>query len=340
MGIPHEFRGVSAPDFPTFTEYPLDEPRGGGRFELKRGQTTWGTHLSVALAKILKKQRRYDLKEVSRAYLSWVPHAFDVPDSFKPVAALIEDGRWLETVGLRAWLETGQRAAENFGLARAGVIGTFFHHPKHRDARLKATFEDTGLTNFAPICQLASATLNAVIAAAIMTPAEKLDAAELAKVAEVELSYAASTLGREQPDWVQRVKDATEVLRQDLKIAQSSDPQLYGPELYLFLNPTQVRITFRIAFWEAFHAPSFEVGVRDVANRGGDSDTNAAVTGALLGAIFGEKSLPPIWRDRVMEALGPVNESPLWTQYHPRFIAALGGCSPDDPPELDPPPEW
>lgn len=340
MGIPHEFKGVATPEFPTFTEWPLDEPRGGGRFELKRGQTTWGTQLAVALATLLRKQRRYDLKETALAYLQWVPSAFDVPEAFKPVAALIEDGRWMNTVGLRAWLDTGQRAANNFALARTGVLGVFFQQPKHRDARLRATFDDTGLTDFAPICQLASATMNAVIAAAIMSPQPRIDNAEIAKVAETELSYAASTLGREQPDWVQKVKDAAETLREDLRLAQSNDPQLYGPELYLFLNPTQVRLTFRIAFWELFHAPSFEVGVRDVANRGGDADTNGAVTGALLGAVFGEKALPPIWVERVMEALGPVNESRLWTTYHPRFLLNLAGCSPDDAPEPDAPLEW
>lgn len=332
LGIPNEFRSVAAPDFPTFAEYPVMEPMGGGRLELKRGQTTWGTQMAVCLATVLRKLRRYDLKETAKAYVQWMPSATEVPESFKPVAVLIEDGRWLETVGFRVWLESGQRAADNLALARTAVLAVFFQKPAHREARVRATLDDTALTNFAPICQLASATLSGVIAAAIMSPAERIEPKELLKIIETELSYAAALLGREQPDWVQRVKEAADTLREDLKAAQDPDPQLYGPELVIFHQPTRVRLAFRLAFWELFHAPSFEVGVRDAANRGGDADTNAAITGALLGAVFGEKSIPAEWAERVLEALGPVSESTLWTVYHPRFLLNLAGCSPDDQP--------
>jgi len=336
LGIPNEFRNVNAPDFPTFADYPVMEPMGGGRFELKRGQTSWGTQMAVTLATVLRKLRAYDLKETARAYRQWMPSAFDVPETFKATAAQIEDGRMLDTLGLRVWLESGQVPKDNMALARTGVLGVFFQLPKHRDARLRATLDDTALTNFAPLCQIASVTLNGVIAAAIMAKGERIEHKELVKVAEAELSYAAATLGREQSDWVQKIKDAADLLREDLKAAQELDPQLYGPELSLFLNPTQVRLTFRLAFWELFHAPSFEVGVKDAANRGGDADTNAAVTGALLGAVFGERAIPTEWAERVLEALGPVNESTLWTVYHPRFLLNLAGCSPDDAP----PQEW
>ncbi len=337
LGIPNEFRRCSAPDFPNFAEYPVMEPMGGGRFELKRGQTTWGTQMAVALSTVLRKRRTYELKEASKAYLQWVPSAFDVPETFQPTATQIADGRMLDTIGLRVWLESGQVPKDNLALARTGVLGVFFQKPRHRDARLRATIDDTALTNFAPLCQIASVTLNGIISAAIMAKEERITPKEIIKVAEAELSYAAATLGREQSDWVQKIKDAADWLREDLKLAQDPDPQLYGPELSLFLNPTQVRLTFRLALWELFHAPSFEIGVRDAANRGGDADTNAAVTGVLLGAVFGEKSIPAEWAERVLEALGPVNESTLWTVYHPRFLLNLAGCSPDDAPPQD---EW
>ncbi len=330
MGIPLELRTPGAADFPQFTEFPLLEPMGGGRFELKRGQTTWGTQMAVALATVLRTQRRYELRQVAKAYAQWLPSAFDVPETFKLTAELILEGRMVEAIGQRVWLENGQRPKDNMALVRTGVLGVFFQRPAHREARLRATLDDTALTNWAPICQLASATLNGLIAAAIMTPAERIEKDEIVKVAEAELSLAASTLGREQPDWVQKVKEAADLLREDLKAAQDLDPLLYGPDLSLFQNPTQVRCAFRLALWELFHAPSFEVGVRDAANRGGDADSNAAVTGALLGAVFGERALPEAWVETVLNALGPASDSTLWTVYHPRFLLNLGGCSPDD----------
>lgn len=337
LGIPNEFRRIPAPDFPTLAEFPVMEPMGGGRFELKRGQTSWGTQMAVALSTVLRTKRAYELKEISKAYVQWMPSAFDVPETFKATAAQIVDGRWLDTVGMRVWLELGQRPKDNMALARTAVLAAFFQRPKDREKRVRATLDDTALTNFAPICQLASVTFNGVVSAAIMAQGERIDQKELVKVAETELSLAASMMGREQPDWVQQVKEAADTLREDIKLSQDLDPQLYGPELTISLDPTNVRIAFRLALWEAFHAPSWEAGVRDAANRGGDADTNACITGALLGAMYGEKAIPTEWADKVLEALGPVNESTLWTVYHPRFLLNLAGCSPDDPP---PQPEW
>jgi ADP-ribosyl-[dinitrogen reductase] hydrolase len=224
MGIPNELKNINAPDFPTLAEYPVMEPMGGGRFELKRGQTTWGTQMAVALATVLRKKHVYELREVAKAYLAWMPSAFDLPDTFKATADQILDGRMLETLGLRVWLEHGQTPRNNMALARTGVLGVFFQQPKHRDARLRATLDDTSLTNFAPICQIASVTVNAVISAAIMAQGERIDPKEIVKVAETELSYAAATLGREQSDWVQKIKEAADTLREDLKIAQDPRP--------------------------------------------------------------------------------------------------------------------
>jgi ADP-ribosylglycohydrolase len=44
-----------------------------------------------------------------------------------------------------------------------------------------------------------------------------------------------------------------------------------------------------------------EAGLRHVVALGGDTDTNAAVTGALLGALHGRTSLPTAWLDVLVE---------------------------------------
>jgi len=45
----------------------------------------------------------------------------------------------------------------------------------------------------------------------------------------------------------------------------------------------------------------FEDGLRYVVGLGGDTDTNAAVAGALLGALHGVGAIPPDWLDRLDE---------------------------------------
>jgi ADP-ribosylglycohydrolase len=84
-----------------------------------------------------------------------------------------------------------------------------------------------------------------------------------------------------------------------------------------------VRVAFRLAFWELVHAGSFEAGLIDVVNRGGDADTNGAVTGALLGSLYGEAHIPSTWRARVLDALQDEPPSPLRDTYHPRRLLDL-----------------
>jgi ADP-ribosyl-[dinitrogen reductase] hydrolase len=45
----------------------------------------------------------------------------------------------------------------------------------------------------------------------------------------------------------------------------------------------------------------FEDGLRHVVGLGGDTDTNAAVAGALLGALHGRAAIPEPWLDRLAE---------------------------------------
>jgi ADP-ribosyl-[dinitrogen reductase] hydrolase len=59
--------------------------------------------------------------------------------------------------------------------------------------------------------------------------------------------------------------------------------------------------TAGVALRIAAATPSFETGLRDVVALGGDTDTNAAVTGALLGAFHGLEGLPETWLGRLAE---------------------------------------
>jgi len=328
LGIPFEFRNLPAADFPTFNDVPRD-PRGGGRFELAPGQTTWGTQMAIVLANQLRATRSYELVSVAKAYVEWMPSAVEVPEVVKQALDLVADNRHPEYTGYRTWLDNGQKPKDNAPLARTLPIGIFFS--MNRTQRFLATVQDVHITHFAPQITLACATFNGVIAAALQTPNERLSTADIVKAAESELSYAASELGKLDSNWVQMVRDSAEWLREDLRKAQDSDPELYGPELHLFHpNPSWVRIAFRMAFWQLFHAPSIEMALLDVVNRGGDADTNAAITGALMGAVHGEQAIPAEWRETVLESLGHM-AGVLWEAYHPRFLLNLASIRPSEP---------
>ena len=71
-----------------------------------------------------------------------------------------------------------------------------------------------------------------------------------------------------------------------------------------------VLIAFRNALWQLLHAASLESGVVDTVMQGGDTDTNAAICGALLGAVHGRDAIPAQWVKALLEcrpALGEPN---------------------------------
>src|SRR2546430_11488056 len=59
-----------------------------------------------------------------------------------------------------------------------------------------------------------------------------------------------------------------------------------------------------IAFWFVTHDRSLEEALIALAQAGGDTDTNAAVAGGLLGARYGDVALPPRWVNQLIGAQG------------------------------------
>lgn len=327
LGTTLKSRRLNAEVFPKLNDGPHTDLRGGGPWEVKRGQVTDDTQQAVALAISLRSLRRYDVLETAKEYGRWLPVAFDAPEATRVALALVAEGRHPEFTGKRAWLESGQKFRDNGSMTRCVPIGVFFQWDQA--ARINATLEDAQITHFAPQCQLAGVVINAVIAAGITCPKEKLEKVDALKAIEAELSIAASQLGRQHSDWVLQVKEASDWVREDIKASQNDDPMLYGPDLHLHLNETWARVCLRLALWELWHAPTFEAALVDVVNRGGDADTNAAVTGALFGAIHGAGAIPERWSQDVLEVNG---QGPLFSKYHPRELMTLVQNLPEKPP--------
>ena len=61
-----------------------------------------------------------------------------------------------------------------------------------------------------------------------------------------------------------------------------------------------VLIAFQNVLWQLLHAPSLEEALVDTVGRGGDTDTNAAICGALLGAVHGIDAIPQQWVSSIL----------------------------------------
>jgi ADP-ribosylglycohydrolase len=79
-----------------------------------------------------------------------------------------------------------------------------------------------------------------------------------------------------------------------IRVASDSPPEDYTH------HQGWVLIAFHNALYQLLHAETLEAAVADTVMRGGDTDTNAAICGALLGAVDGRDSIPGQWSQSVL----------------------------------------
>lgn len=78
-----------------------------------------------------------------------------------------------------------------------------------------------------------------------------------------------------------------------------------------------VLLALQNAFFRLLHASSLEEGVVATVMAGGDTDTNAAIAGALLGAVHGREAIPAQWR-RMVLSCRPIDGLPGVSHPRPR----------------------
>ena len=93
----------------------------------------------------------------------------------------------------------------------------------------------------------------------------------------------AAIAGVEQPEVVAAIDAAADLRADDLK------------------GSGYVLNAIQIAFWAIETQQSFEDAIVSAVMIGDDTDTNAAVTGALAGAFYGYDQIPERWRRGVQQ---------------------------------------
>jgi ADP-ribosyl-[dinitrogen reductase] hydrolase len=320
LGTTLEFSAPAAPPpFPKRLEGPHREIVGGGPFSVAPGQVTDDTQMAVCLATSLLACDGYDGGDAAARYVEWSRVAFDAGNQTKSALGAVANGVPPLEAGRSVWLGApGLPPAGNGSLMRTAPIGVRFALDPR--ARMAASLRDSSITHFDPRCQLACVALNAAIAAAItQRPSEPLNIFEQAIG---ELIRAGPLLARTRTVSAHVRRAAVDAILEDLNLALEPDPHLGGGDVDIHRTRGFVRVSLRLAFWELYQAQSFEAALIDVVNRGGDADTNGAITGALLGAFWGEQAIPRRWREAVLGALAG-RDGPWADTYHPRRLLAL-----------------
>lgn len=315
LGTTLEFTQPAVANLPALLDGPHTTITGEGPFGLIPGQVTDDTQMACALARSLMVKGRFDAADVAARYVAWSQDAFDIGNQTSEALGRVRRGDSPSAAGRAVWEGRRRQPAGNGALMRVVPIGLFFSQ-FHED-RIRAALDDAAITHFDPRCQLASAAFAGAVAVGVF---EGAGPRAMAARAVHDLDRASEILAERHPDLLEVIRQAALDLRADVRAAMSEHPDVYSEQVHLLAHMGFVRVAFRLAFWHLLHTDDPSVALIDVVNRGGDSDTNGAITGALLGAAHGESAWPQPWVDAVLGA----EPLPPWNgELHPRSLLEL-----------------
>lgn len=240
-----------------------DGPRrlaDGGTFDTLAGQPTDDSELALALARSVVERGAYSEDAALSAYRGWL------------ASAPFDVGN---TVRAALSSRPNPESQANGSLMRASPLGIFAHAREAGEVAALAS-RDSDLTHPHPVCRDATAAFVVAVAHAIRHG----DGPEPAYRAAVAWARSAGA----QPSVVEALDQA----------ATGPPAECDGA------SQGWVLIALRNAFHELLLATSLEEGVVRTVRRGGDTDTNAAIAGALLGAVHGRDAVPAQWRQMVL----------------------------------------
>ncbi len=269
-----EFQGAAAvkSKYPAGVRALVD----GGCWNTLGGQPTDDSEMALALARSIVKSGGYAPDAAAEAYAWWYNSPpFDIGNTTQTAvsaaAAAIRKG---QPAGAAARAAALQESQANGALMRVSPIGIFGAGCDEVTVGEWAG-EDARLTHPHPVCRHANRVFAETLAFAIRTGG---------KADEVH-RYAMERAGRE---------GTPESVIAAVNGAASKPPGDYSTKMGWVL------IALQNAFWQLLHAESLEEGIVSTVMCGGDTDTNAAIAGALLGAVHGRDAIPMQWLDRLL----------------------------------------
>ncbi|MFD8691162.1 ADP-ribosylglycohydrolase family protein [Streptomyces sp. NPDC059651] len=264
LGAPFEFgpAGVYTARFPDG----VGTMCGGGGWD--PGEATDDTQMAVLVAESLLERGGLDLPDLFGRFRRWA--AGEPKDIGLQTESVLTSGDAWDTAAALHFQING-RAAGNGSLMRAATSAVYFAGPERPDADARAATMDAArriaaLTHGDRAAWEGTAVLHELIRVALngSDPLAAVPAALAAVHADHRERWAAVLA----PDW--HPDRATE----------------FNGAVWPCLGT---------ALWALRTTPSYEDALASAIDVGGDTDTVAAVTGALAGAVYGIGAIPPRW---------------------------------------------
>lgn len=265
LGRPVEFRSPSQISDQHGT---LRDMVGHGTHGKPAGTVTDDTDLALCIARSLVEESAFDGQDIADRFAAWYDDGpFDVGLMTADAISEYQAGTSWRDAGREVW----QRRAEGSNAGNGSIMRCTPHaiaFADESDTLERVSKQSSAITHHDPRCQYGCALLNHTIAGYLR--------------------------GDDNPltDAIERIDgDAPDELVETIRLV----PDLVD-ENHLE-NTGYVVHTLQTSLYDALTADTAEDAIIASVNRGGDTDTLGAVTGALAGARFGADALPDRWLD-------------------------------------------
>jgi len=244
----------------------VTEMLGHGTHGQPAGTVTDDTDLALCIARSLVEQGGFNGTDIADRFHEWYESdPFDIGLMTADAIREYANGTSWRDAGREVW----QHRAEGSNAGNGSVMRCAPHaiaFADDPDTLAQVSRQSSAITHHDPRCTYGCAVLNCTIAGYLQGDDDPL-------------TGALDRLERDAPD------ELVETLR--LVPDHVDESQLP--------NSGYVVHTLQTALYDALTADSAEDAIVTAVNRGGDTDTIGAVTGALASARFGSDSLPERW---------------------------------------------
>lgn len=250
---------------------------GGGWLNLKPGEWTDDTEMTLAVAKGIIESKDSPIPKIGEYFLSWAStNPYDMGGTVKASIRAM----WTYNLSNYEWISAAKKAHEwldgksagNGALMRTMPVGIAYND------EIDIIYHSIGIaemTHFDPKAGLTCAVYSLMVHYFLHGEKDKLGV--LNKSIE-SINFILKSLGFEIDDETTKIFfDITEINKNDLI-----------PDGYT-VN------TLKCALWAFLDSESLEETIINAVNLGGDADTIGAIAGGLAGVYWGYKEIPKRW---------------------------------------------
>lgn len=248
---------------------------GGGWLNLRPGEWTDDTEMTLAVAEGIMKDPESPVPHIGEAFLRW--RATNPPDIGGTIRAAFHTYDRLKDwhLAAREVHERGRRTAGNGALMR--TLPLAFIYEENADLYMR-TMEVARMTHWDPEAGL-TCFLYCLIAQRFINGAED----PLAAFEETRVGFFETV-----PPSMR--EPAEKIVARVENLSRKAEGEL---------RPTGYTLdTLGCALWAVLTRISFEDAVVTAVNLGGDADTVGAVTGGLVGVLHGYEAIPQRWLEK------------------------------------------